>query len=322
MNILFINERVFPDYLADSVFHGLKQLSCNVHEFSDDTAWYMYDTEQSRNRWKEMFGNDKGSGFTLFHTLKKDRTISTDKKYRFLSIEDRIENKYYDKIIYGTTWSSLPYLDEICSVYDKNDIIFLDGNDEEFNWYPRDDNGNEIEVKCNVYSVRNTTQGWVTDIGKVFKREIPITFIGNVFPISIGFPEELIVDKVPEKTQEWCPVTGTNFPNWVAVSDKKYGFGEQDLYYEEIQKSSYGFTMRKAGWDCMRHYEIMGNGTIPHFHKLEDCPPKTLHNFPKELILKTNKKKPEDSYNDVVLELLDYMRNNLTTKKVAEYVLS
>ena len=150
MNILFINERKWPDYLADSVFHGLKNSCHNIHEFSDDTAWYMYDTEQSRERWKETFGDDMGSGFTLFHTLKEDRTISTDKKYRFLPIERRIEHKYYDKIIYGTAWSSLPYLDEICSVYEKDDIIFLDGTDEEFDWYPRDEDGNEIEVKCNV----------------------------------------------------------------------------------------------------------------------------------------------------------------------------
>ena len=322
MNILYINERKWPDYLGDSVFHGLKNTSHNIHEFSDDTAWYMYDTEQSRDRWKETFGDDMGAGFTLFHTLKKDRIISTDKRYRFLPMEDRIKNKYYDKIIYGTAWSSLPYLDEICSVYDKNDIIFLDGTDEEFDWYPRDEDGNEIEVRCNVYSIRDTTQGLITNIGKVFKREIPIDFKEDVYPISMGFPEELIVDEVPEKTQEWCPLTGTNFPKFMKVSDKRYGFGEQDLYYEEIQRSSNAWTMKKAGWDCMRHYEIIGNGTIPHFYKLQDCPPKTLHNFPKELILKCNKQKPKDSYNDVVLELLDYMKSNLTTKKLAEYVLS
>ena len=282
----------------------------------------MYDTEQSRDRWKEKFGDDMGAGFTLFHTLKKDRIISTDKKYNFFPIEDRIKNKYYDKIIYGTAWSSLPLLDEICSVYDKNDIIFLDGTDEEFYWYPRDKDGNETEVRCNVYSIRNTTQGLITNIGKVFKREIPIDFKEDVHPISMGFPEELIVDEVPNKTQEWCPLTGTNFPEFMKVSDKRYGFGEQDLYYEEIQRSSNAWTMKKAGWDCMRHYEIIGNGTIPHFYRLQDCPPKTLQNFPKELIIKCNKQKPKDSYNDVVLELLDYMRNNLTTKKLAEYVLS
>ena len=44
-------------------------------------------------------------------------------------MENRIKNKYYDKIIYGTAWSSLPYLDELCSVYDKIDIIFLDGTE-------------------------------------------------------------------------------------------------------------------------------------------------------------------------------------------------
>ena len=318
MNILFINERKWPDYLADSVFHGLKQLDdVDVYEYSDTTAWYMYNTEESKTRWLEEHGNDKGAGFTLFHTLDKERILSTDTLYK-------IENKFYDKIIYGNVWSSLPYWSQVVTMYDENDVVLLDGTDSDFEFQYRDDNGNEIEVvKCTSSSLRKTTLGYASNFGKYFKREIPQVHYGSISPISMGFPEELMVDGVPfNKEQEWCPLTGTEFPDWVEVSDKRYGFGEQDLFYEEIQKSRYGFTMKKAGWDCMRHYEIIGNGTIPYFHELEKCPPKTLHNFPKELILKTNKQKPKDSYNDVVLELLDYMRNNLTTKKVAEYILS
>ena len=318
MNILYINERIWPDYLADSVFHGLKQLDdVNVYEYSDNTAWYMYNTEESKTRWLEEHGNDKGAGFTLFHTLDKERLLSTDTLYK-------IENRFYDKIIYGNAWSSLEYWDKVGTMYDENEIIFLDGTDSDFEFQYRDNNGNEIEVvKCTSTTLRKTTLGYASDFGKYFKREIPQVHYGSISPISMGFPEELMVDGVPfDKQQEWCPLTGTEFPDWVEVSDKRYGFGEQDLFYEEIQKSRYGFTMKKAGWDCMRHYEIIGNGTIPYFYELEKCPPKTLHNFPKELILKTNKQKPKDSYNDVVLELLDYMRNNLTTKKVAEYILS
>jgi hypothetical protein len=43
--------------------------------------------------------------------------------------------------------------------------------------------------------------------------------------------------------------------------------------------------MKKAGWDCMRHYEILGNNCIPYFVGLEDCPKNTLANLPKELLL-------------------------------------
>tara|TARA_Y100000004_G_scaffold1501_1_gene1906 strand:+ start:316 stop:1254 length:939 start_codon:yes stop_codon:yes gene_type:complete len=311
MNILYIKEKDTPDYSSDALFHGIKNLDgVNVEEGSDDTSWYMYNTEESKNRWMEEWGNDKGAGFTLSHTINTDSVIGKD-------VEEKIKDRYYDRIIYGCIWNNLKYLDEVKKYYDSKRVIFIDGSDEEFNWY-ENINGVQKVTQCRGFTLREGLE----NIGLYFKREIPTTFFGDVIPISFAFPEELIVDGVPfDKKQDWCPLTGTNFPDWVEVSDKRYGFGEQDLYYEEIQKSRYGFTMRKAGWDCMRHYEIMGNGTIPHFHKLEDCPPKTLHNFPKELILKTNKKKPNDSYNDVVLEMLDYMRNNLTTKKLAEYVL-
>ncbi|MCP4653194.1 MAG: hypothetical protein GY858_07415 [Candidatus Omnitrophica bacterium] len=32
------------------------------------------------------------------------------------------------------------------------------------------------------------------------------------------------------------------------------------------------FTIKKAGWDCMRHYEIAANHTVPCFYKLSEKP--------------------------------------------------
>jgi hypothetical protein len=323
MNILFINDRSYPDYTADSLFHGLKNLSgVNVYESTDATAWYMYNTQKAKNRWKKTFEESMGAGFTLFHTLSCERLLESEDE-----IVRKIEDKFFDKIIYACAWSSLTYFDKVYdSGYSKDDVIYVDGNDSDFVWYPRVDGIKEVAVIGDGFTIReldwkNTETFSALNFGKYFKREIPWNFYGDVHPISIGFPEELIVEEVLEKEHEWCPLTGTEFPDWVEVSKKRYGFGEQDLFYKEIQKSKYGFTMKKAGWDCLRHYEIIGNGTIPYFHELEKCPPKTLQNFPKELILKTNKQKPKNDYNDVVLELLEYMKNNLTTKKVAEYVL-
>ena len=41
----------------------------------------------------------------------------------------------------------------------------------------------------------------------------------------------------------------------------------------------------------MRHYEILACGCIPIFENLENCPEKTMFNFPKEIIKETNKGK-------------------------------
>jgi hypothetical protein len=82
--------------------------------------------------------------------------------------------------------------------------------------------------------------------------------------------------------------------------------------------------MKKAGWDCMRHYEILGNYCIPYFVGLEDCPKNTLANLPKELLLEGRelaKNFDEHKYFSILNELFDYTKNNLTTKNLAKYVI-
>ena len=83
--------------------------------------------------------------------------------------------------------------------------------------------------------------------------------------------------------------------------------------------------MKKAGWDCMRHYEILGNYCIPYFVGLEDCPKNTLANLPKELLLEAKDLAgnfDEQKYFIILNELFDYTKNNLTTKNLANYILS
>ena len=112
------------------------------------------------------------------------------------------------------------------------------------------------------------------------------------------------------------------------------------------------------------HYEILANGSIPLFIKLDDCPNRTLASLPKEKLLKfynlySNilsyynplkiykkrfrdiskfyyygknffKKIPSaDSFikknqeiNQIRSYLLEYTKNNLTSEKLAEYVIN
>ena len=52
----------------------------------------------------------------------------------------------------------------------------------------------------------------------------------------------------------------------------KYAFNDEIAYYEDIAISRYGITMKKGGWDCMRHYELAANGTVPCFYQLSKKP--------------------------------------------------
>ena len=78
--------------------------------------------------------------------------------------------------------------------------------------------------------------------------------------------------------------------------------------------------MKKGGWDCLRHYEIMMNGCIPIFEGLIDCPQLTLTTLPKSELLKmTQSKECNPEYTEFIL---NYTKNNLTTKHMIEKIIN
>ena len=149
-----------------------------------------------------------------------------------------------------------------------------------------------------------------------------------IFPISFSIPKELVVPYVPFKMQH----TATH----------KYQFDDSNLYLENYRPSIFGDTTLKCGWDCLRHYEILSQGTIPNFQKrpgpycpngLVDCPEKTMFNYPKKLTLRLIDKYGSLKFSDIMRvssselyeeldELLRYTRTNLTNEASADYVLS
>lgn len=83
----------------------------------------------------------------------------------------------------------------------------------------------------------------------------------------------------------------------------------------------------------MRHYEILANGCIPVFPQLDECPPRTMFNFPKDLIAKGERlfdeyrhtdadQIPRDAYVGLIEELLAHTRAHLTTEGLARYMLN
>jgi len=149
----------------------------------------------------------------------------------------------------------------------------------------------------------------------------------NVYPIGFSIPGEKIVASVPPKTKLLSSL--------IPGKPDTYIYNTEEDYYNEYKQSIFARTLKKAGWDCMRHYEIMANGCIPYFPDIEKCPPNTMTLIPKQLIIKGNalyeklKDKNIDDLtsvernkcSDLANRILNHTREKLTTRALAEYVL-
>lgn len=147
------------------------------------------------------------------------------------------------------------------------------------------------------------------------------------FPIQFSIPESKVVPCVPDKEQAFATVNPYDRSTYIYDNEKDY--------YEDYQRSYYAITCKKAGWDCMRHYEILANGAIPYFVDLDKAPDDTMVFLPRELILEAMHLEGVDRetmtidferfdkarYFEIAEELLEHTRRYLTTRKMAEYVL-
>lgn len=144
-------------------------------------------------------------------------------------------------------------------------------------------------------------------------------------PISFSIPESKIVQAIPEKDLDFAPLIPGDLTTYI--------YDEEDAYYKDYQRSYFAITHRRAGWDCMRHYEILANGCIPYFVDLDKCDPNTMHFLPRELILEAmnlegvsylhidHEKFDRDKYFEILAKLLDHTREHLSTKAMASHLL-
>lgn len=188
-----------------------------------------------------------GRGFTLWGLLGDDSGVDrTDIKYK-------IAYRFYDLIIYGSICRDHSLLDLVALNYPRHKIIFIDGEDQ-------------------PHSLLS-----LTHLGLYFKREC-YSARDRVFPIHFAIPASKI------GTLKGMPKTRVR-----ALIDPRdrhtYIYTHEADYYADYAQSLFAFTMRKGGWDAMRHYEIMANGCIPLFLDLDQCPATTCVNLPKAELL-------------------------------------
>lgn len=153
-----------------------------------------------------------------------------------------------------------------------------------------------------------------------------LSLISEPFPIQFSISESKVVKDIPKKIKDFAYIV----PGQVNT----YIYQNETDYYKDYQESFFAITRKKAGWDCLRHYEILANGCIPYFIDLEKCPNNTMTFLPKKLILEAmnlegvskgkidHRKFNKQKYNEILNKILSHTRKYLTTEKMAEYILT
>jgi hypothetical protein len=255
---------------------------------------YQSEFESGEKSKTELYGR----GFTYSGTLDDDSHIDRT------NIESKIINQFFDLIIFSRADQLGPMEQIIFSCTPKEKIIVIDGEDSNII-------RSDLAELCQSY----------------FKRELAFEPTGNIHPIGFGFYKE----KISPKNQKEVLISAVQ-PGW------NQGFGnythstEQD-YYADYNRSYFGVTHKKFGWDCLRHYEIMGARCIPWFTDLHDCPaytctflPKLLFNEINNLILTNNMhwfqtEEGSKTYQNYEEKIHQHFLEHCTTEALANYVL-
>jgi hypothetical protein len=111
-----------------------------------------------------------------------------------------------------------------------------------------------------------------------------------------------------------------------AVPGQPYAHAKYSDYLEDYRRAWYGLTWKKAGWDCYRHYEILGCGCIPYFIGLAKAPGKVMPEIPRWLDPTSERMLAAwdntAARREVAEELRDAVVPRLTSSAVAKALLS
>lgn len=172
--------------------------------------------------------------------------------------------------------------------------------------------------------------------GPYYKREQDGDSPASVRSIGFSIPEAKLRRERPEKTKRFarqvqCP-EAYRLDEVRRECTMDHVFDQERDYYDDLARSRYGVTMRKGGWDCMRHYEIAANHAVPLFYRLADKPgPSAPHGLTDmvnvvafdtaaELVAKLERIERESLYEGLCEAAADWAADN-TCQKVAARLL-
>ena len=314
----------YVDYLADGLFHGLRALlGADVVDFPK--AEPMYRTHSAARREKL-----RGHGFTLYGLLDD---IDVDRH----AVLERAQEGEFDLVVFADIWRTFGLFTEWAPQLNGTRLAVVDGADRvepypyaglwwrKRGWWflPR-------ALNRATYFKREITPwtGWFRSYLTLPPPLAPR--LEKIKPIAFSVPEEKILDAPPAKHKDWpAHIVDEELAQRVGAATS-YAFDSEAAYFGDLQASRFGITTKRAGWDCLRHYEIAANGAVMCFRDLankpERCAPHGLdasnciaYADADDLLAKTSALS-EDHYAELQAGVLEWARNNTTVKRAAEFL--
>jgi hypothetical protein len=197
-----------------------------------------------------------GRGFTAFGNLSDSQIRDKLSLQCSLEIQENITSRNYHYILYLSIQRRTDYLEHVLRYYHPSEIIALDGEDN------------------------TRLHSELTNLTTYFKRELT-TPDSSVHPISFAIPDAKLQPLSTPKSYLVAPCDPRD--------RNTYSYHTEQAYYQQYQESYFAITMKKGGWDCLRHYEIIMNGCLPYFIDISHKPSRTMANYPLALQYRANK---------------------------------
>ncbi len=324
MKILYLTNHltqkdVINDYMSDLLLHGLRELhGSDVVDYPG--PWYLY-KDESRKRNLDV-SRLWGKGFTTKDSLDKFNEIDRG------DIEKKIKNKYFDLIIYSSIRRSQLFLEEVIKY--NNKFILIDGEDDQI-------------IDTNI-----------SKLGIYFKRELQIKQ-NNIYPIYFAIPQNKIVNEINLKpTNILAPLIPGRKKTYIYDSEQEYySMYQNSMFGLSYKKGGWDclrhYEILMNG--CLPLF--IGLEKCPEFTLINLPKNKLLYifnqyqkilsfSFPTKIFKKNNltlnifikyffnlifEKRnidiflKDDEIFNLKNELLKFTKTNLTTKKLAKYVL-
>jgi len=262
LRLLFLTDDR-EDYLADGVLHGLRSLEgVDVVDVPRKECLYV---GGRRCRVAPELGV-RGGGFTLYGLLQEPAGgIDRSQIWR------RLEAGWFDAVVVGNVWRQWGLLLQWQALLAGTPLLLLDGDDDE-RLYPS--SGTRYRQFGPLSGLR---QLLAAPTCHYFKRELtersrPWGRRLQLHPLAFAVPEEVIAAAVPPKAQRFpAHVVDAELQALIGGSTG-YAFADETAYRADLGGARFGITGRRAGWDCLRHYEIAASGTVLCFRDLNRKP--------------------------------------------------
>jgi hypothetical protein len=267
--VLFVSSQG-EDYLADGVFLGLRAL-LGERAVDHPRMDALYDTVTPAQR-QSLYGR----GFGLYASLPDlpiDRT----------RLERRLADGGFDAVIFSDIHRTFGRFAELLPRLRGLRVAVLDGADSPA-LYPY--SGEYWRRPERWLLPRAHTRflyfkrEWTEDTLRYrYYRLLPRGLAGRLPPpgnlrrIAFSFPDEKILaegSSEPKRSLFPRHIVDPELRERVAGASAAYAFESESDYYADLRGARFGVTTKRAGWDCLRHYEIAANGAVPCFRNLGD----------------------------------------------------